>query len=77
MGDSPFDKLKDLAAEHGDKIEGVVDKIADLVDDKTGHKHTDKIESAVEKAKGFLGADAADDEPPPQAPPEPSSGTTP
>jgi hypothetical protein len=68
MGESPFDKLKDLAEEHGDKIEGVVEKLADIVDDKTGHKHSDKIESAVEKAKGFLGSDdsdkTADQEPP-------------
>ena len=61
MGDSPFDKLKDLAEEHGDKLEGVVEKIADIVDAKTGHKHTDKIESAVEKAKGFLGVDDDND----------------
>lgn len=67
MGESPFDKIKDLAEEHGDKLEGVVDKIADIVDDKTGHKHSDKIESAVEKAKGFLGSDddaKAEQEPP-------------
>ena len=63
MGESPFDKIKDLAEEHGEKLEGVVDKIADIVDDKTGHKHTDKIESAVNKAKGFLGGD--DDQEPP------------
>ncbi len=60
MGDSPFDKIKDLAEEHGDKLEGVVDKIAGVVDEKTGGKHTDKIESATDKLMGFLGADDAD-----------------
>ncbi|MFP5318036.1 MAG: antitoxin [Acidimicrobiia bacterium] len=49
-----FDKMKDLAGEHADKLDGVVDKVAEVVDDRTGGEHTDKIESAAEKAKGFL-----------------------
>jgi hypothetical protein len=50
-----FDKLKHAAEEHGDKLDGAVDKVADVVDDRTGGKHTDKIDAAVEKAKDFLG----------------------
>lgn len=52
-----LDKAKDLAKEHGDKVEDILDKVADLVDDKTGGKHHYRIESAVDKAKGFLGGD--------------------
>lgn len=47
-------KAEDAAAEHGDKIEGAIDKGAEFVDDKTGGKYTDKIESGAEKAKDFV-----------------------
>ena len=49
-----FDRMKDLAEDHADKLDDVVDKVADVVDDKTGGKHSDKIETAADKAKGFL-----------------------
>ena len=53
-----FDKWKkkaaDIAEEHGDKIEGGIDKAAEFADDKTGGKYTDKIEGGTEKAKDFL-----------------------
>ena len=49
-----FDKMKDLAADNADKLDGVVDKVADVVDEKTDGKHGDKIDSAAEKAKDFL-----------------------
>jgi ABC-type transporter Mla subunit MlaD len=50
-----FDKVKKLAEDHGDKLEGAVDKVAEVVDDKTGGKYSDTIESGAEAAKGFLG----------------------
>ena len=50
-----FDKVKKLAEDHADKVEGVVDKVADVADDKTGGKYSDAIESGAEAAKGFLG----------------------
>lgn len=53
-----FDKWKkkaaDMAGEHGDKIEGGIDKAADFADEKTGGKYTDKIEGGSEKAKDLL-----------------------
>ena len=53
-----FDKFKkkaaDMADEHGDKIEGGIDKAADFADDKTGGKYTDKTEGGTEKAKDLL-----------------------
>ena len=53
-----FDKFKKKAAEvaedHGDKIESGIDKAADLADDKTGGKFSDKIDSGAEAAKDFV-----------------------
>lgn len=49
------DKVGDLADEHGEKVEGAIDKVADVVDDKTKGKHTDKIEKAADKAKDTVG----------------------
>ena len=69
MGDNPFDKIKDLAQQHGEQVEDVLDKVADFVDDKTGGKHHDKIESAQDQLMGFLGgaggggSDDTDDRP--------------
>ena len=50
-----LDKIKGLAGEHADKVEGAIDKVAEVVDEKTGGKHTDKIEKGVETAKGLVG----------------------
>lgn len=48
------DKAADLAEEHEEKIDDGIDKAADFADDKTGGKHSDKIDSAAEKAKGAV-----------------------
>lgn len=47
-------KAAKLAADNEEKIDDGIDKAADFVDDKTGGKHTDKIESAADKAKGAV-----------------------
>ena len=49
-----FDKAKDLLSDNKDQVKDGIDKVADLADDKTGAKHTDKIDTAVEKAKDAL-----------------------
>ncbi len=53
-----FDKFKkktvDVAEEHGDNIEAGIDKAAEVADDKTDGKYTDKIESGSEKAKDLV-----------------------
>jgi len=56
-----MDKLKDLAKGRGKQIDQGIDKVADVVDDKTGGKHTDKIDQAAEKAKDLV--DKIDDDP--------------
>lgn len=50
-----FDKVKGLAKGNADKVDGAIDKAADVADDKTGGKYTDKIDTAAEKAKDALG----------------------
>jgi hypothetical protein len=49
-----FDKIKDTVADNADKAEDAIDKAADVVDDKTGHKHSDQIDGAAEKAKDYV-----------------------
>ncbi|MGQ5594984.1 antitoxin [Streptomyces sp. ESR1.13] len=48
------DKLEDVAEEHGDKITSGLEKAGGLIDDKTGGKHSDKIDAAVDKAQDYI-----------------------
>ncbi|MFJ2113269.1 MULTISPECIES: antitoxin [unclassified Streptomyces] len=48
------DKALDLAEEHGEAIGQGLEKVADVIDDKTDGKYSDKIDTGVEKAKDFL-----------------------
>jgi hypothetical protein len=52
---SLFDKAKELAGKHEDKIAKGLDKAAEVVDQKTGGKHRDKIDKIVEEAKKRTG----------------------
>ncbi len=75
-----MDKAKDLAGQAktaatqavdkaGPKIAGGIDKAKGIVDEKTGRKHTDKLDTAAEKAKDALdGLDGRDDDIPPSTP---------
>jgi hypothetical protein len=49
------DKVEDVAEEHGDKISAGLEKAGDLIDDRTGNKHSDKIDTAVDKAQEYVG----------------------
>ena len=51
---SILDKLKGLLKGKGDQIDSAIDKAADVADDKTGGKFSDKIETAADKAKGVV-----------------------
>ena len=53
-----LDKAKDLLGKHEEKVEDALDKVAEVVDDKTGGKYSDKIDKGAEAAKGFVGGDA-------------------
>ena len=52
-----FDKAKDLLGQHADKVSDAIDKVAEVVDDKTDGKYTDKIEKGAETAKGLVDGD--------------------
>lgn len=47
-------KARELAVEHGDKVEKAIDKVGDTVDQKTKGKYGEKIDSAQAKAKDAL-----------------------
>jgi ABC-type transporter Mla subunit MlaD len=51
MMDNMKQKAKEMADKHGDKIDGALDKAANLAKEKTGGQHDDKIDRGVEKAK--------------------------
>jgi hypothetical protein len=50
-------KAKKLAEAHADKVSAAIDKVADVVDDKTGGKYADKIDKGAKAAKGLIDAD--------------------
>jgi hypothetical protein len=50
-----LDKVKGLAGQHAEKVEGAIDKVADVVDEKTGGKYADQIDKGAEAAKGLVG----------------------
>ncbi|MEU9208158.1 antitoxin [Streptomyces sp. NPDC048415] len=72
------DKVSDLAQQHGDKVSHGLDKAAKMVDEKTKHKYSDKIQTGTGKAKGAMDRlahkDSSGTTPPPDAPtPPPAS----
>ncbi|WP_189954259.1 antitoxin [Streptomyces alanosinicus] len=48
------DKAEDIAEEHGDKIAQGLEKAGDLIDERTDGKHSDTIDTAVDKAQGLV-----------------------
>lgn len=46
-----IDKVADAIADNAEKVDDGIDKAADLIDDKTKHKHSDKIGKAASAAK--------------------------
>lgn len=49
-----IDKIKDLVGGNADKAGSAIDKAADMIDDKTGNKHTDHIDGAAAKVKDVV-----------------------
>jgi len=49
-----FDKIKSAISGNTDKANDAIDKAADVADDKTGGKYSDKIDSAADQAKGAV-----------------------
>lgn len=49
-----LDKAKDLLAKNADKVETAIDKAADVVDNKTQGKYTDKVNKVQDAAKNAV-----------------------
>jgi ABC-type transporter Mla subunit MlaD len=49
-----LDKVKGALRGKGAQVTKGIDKVADAVDDKTGHKHSDAIDGVADKAKGVV-----------------------
>ncbi|MFE7312153.1 antitoxin [Streptomyces sp. NPDC057555] len=49
------EKAEEIAEAHGDKISDGLEKVGGFIDDKTDHKHSDKIDTAVDKAQDLVG----------------------
>lgn len=49
-----IDKVKDLASENADKVDDVVEKAGDFIDEKTGGKYADKVDSVQDAVKKNL-----------------------
>jgi len=47
-------KAGDLAQQHGDQINQGVDRAGRTLDDKTGGKYSDKIDTGTDKAKDAM-----------------------
>ncbi|WP_245664026.1 antitoxin [Nocardia arthritidis] len=47
-------KAMDLAQKNADKLDAVIDKAGDLVDEKTGDKFTSQVDAAQAAAKKAL-----------------------
>jgi antitoxin protein of toxin-antitoxin system len=50
---SIVDKVKQLIAKHPDQVKQGIDKAGDAVDEKTGGKYSDKIDTAQQKASEY------------------------
>ncbi|MGA5820118.1 antitoxin [Kitasatospora sp. NPDC094028] len=48
------DKATDLAREHSDVLGQGLEKVGDVIDDRTDGKYSGHIDTGVEKAKDFL-----------------------
>ena len=49
-----LDSIKKALRGKGDDVSKGIDKAADLVDDKTGGKHSDTIDDVADKAKDVV-----------------------
>jgi hypothetical protein len=58
------DKVEDVTEEKVDKLGGLIDKAAEKLDEKTGGKHSDKIDPVVEAIQDPVDATAPAEEPP-------------
>ena len=49
-----FDKVKNFASKNPDKVDQGVDKLGDMIDQRTGGKHADQVDKAQDMAREHL-----------------------
>ncbi len=49
-----LNKAKSMLAKNADKAPGVIDKVANVANSRTGRKHSSKIDKASRKAKDYV-----------------------
>lgn len=52
--DDMMGKAKDMLADKKESLHSGIDKVADMVDEKTDGKHADKVDKAQEALKGAV-----------------------
>ncbi len=50
-----LDKAKEFADKHDKQVDQILEKVGDEVDKRTGHKHSAKIDKAVDEAQKRTG----------------------
>lgn len=52
-----LDKAKDLLSQNADKVDTVIDKAGDMIDEKTQGKYTQHVDKAQDAAKNAIRKD--------------------
>ncbi|PWI42882.1 antitoxin [Streptomyces sp. ICBB 8177] len=55
---SMLDKLKNMLKGHESQVDKGVEKGGDMVDDKTGRKYSDQVDTAQDRLKNEFGDDS-------------------
>lgn len=50
-----LDKARDFVDKHDEQIDKGLDKLGDVVDERTGRKHSGQIDKAVDAAQKYTG----------------------
>ena len=59
-----LDKVKGLVGKNEEKVDDAIDKVAEIVDDKTKGKHSEKIDKVADKAHDAVDKLAGNDDKP-------------
>ncbi|MET4428923.1 MULTISPECIES: antitoxin [unclassified Mycolicibacterium] len=67
-----LDKVKNLVSQNADKVDSAIDKVGDIVDQKTQGKYTQHVDKVQEAAKKAVDNTQQPGQPPasPPAPPQ-------
>ncbi|MFI6102153.1 antitoxin [Lentzea sp. NPDC051213] len=52
-----MDKAKEMLGKHPDQAKQGIDKAGDMIDERTGGQHADKVDKVQDKAREYLDRD--------------------